>query len=350
MSNSGFSFPKFFEDSKKVLLQPKAYFSSMETQGGIGEPLIKVLIYGGIAGVFALLWSLLNLTGFTGGLFGGAIGIAAFFWAIIGAVIGVFIGGVIVLVISAIASGNTDYEPNLRIAAAIMVLLPVNAFLGFLDGISYHLGAIIGLAVNLYGLYLLYLGVTITLKGKESTAKVVSYVLAGLLVLFLIIGMATRSKLRRFAGTSSRKTDKILNEYQKAAEKMAKDYQEAAENITEELAEEYEEATEDIIEEVDKAGSFQLQVGDEEPVIDISRSDLRKQLKKLEEDGDFAVLSKGVVFLRAEPNEEGFKAEYRDNSGFYTSVDQELAFDEVEDLFLDFYNEKEDWKESIDWE
>ena len=76
MSNQGFSFNKFFEDSKKVLISPKEYFSTMEVTGGLGEPIIKALIYGAIAGVFALLWSLFHISG-AASIFGGAVGFLA---------------------------------------------------------------------------------------------------------------------------------------------------------------------------------------------------------------------------------------------------------------------------------
>jgi len=181
MSNQGFSFKKFFEDSKKALLSPKEYFSTMETTGGIGEPVVKALIYGVIAGIFALIWSLFNLS-----TFGGAVGLRALIWPIIAAVIGVFIGGVIVLIISSIAKGNSEFEPCMRVAAAIMVIMPISAFFGFLGGVRI-LSIVINLAINLYGLYLLYLAVTLVLKGDDKPAKIVSYVLGGLLILFFII-------------------------------------------------------------------------------------------------------------------------------------------------------------------
>src|SRR6056297_1269410 len=183
MSNEGFSLKKVFEESKMVLFSPKEYFSSMETSGGLGAPILKVLVYGVIAGIFALLWSVLNLSGIGGGMFGGAIGIGAFFMTIIFAVIGVFVGGVIILIISSICNGNGEFEPNMRVAAAIMVVLPINAFLGFFGGISHALDAIIGFAVNIYALYMLYTAVTRTLEGKVQPAKAVSYILGGLLVI-----------------------------------------------------------------------------------------------------------------------------------------------------------------------
>lgn len=224
MTNEGFNLNRLYQDSRKALFQPKEYFSDMPAEGGLGEPVLKALVYGAVAGIFVLLWSLLNLSGFTGGILGGAAGIAGFFGSIIGAVIGVFIGGVVVLIISAICGGNTEFEPNMRVAAAIMVLLPVNAFLGFFGAISMTLSSIISLLVNLYGIYMLYFAVQGVLKAREHSARVVSYVLGGVLVLFLIIGMATRSAVKQATGLSEKKVQEMVREYEdemeKAREKM----------------------------------------------------------------------------------------------------------------------------------
>ena len=91
MSNGTFDFNAFIKESKDVLVNPKSYFSTMKTSGGITEPLIKAVIYGAIAGVFAFLWSLLKIGAVTGGLLGGAVGIMALVGYIVVAIIGLFI-------------------------------------------------------------------------------------------------------------------------------------------------------------------------------------------------------------------------------------------------------------------
>jgi len=227
MSNQGFSFNKFFEDSKKVLISPKEYFSTMEVTGGLGEPIIKALIYGAIAGVFALLWSLFHISG-AASIFGGAVGFLALIWSIVAAVIGVFIGGVVVLIISSICKGNSEFEPNMRVAAALMVFMPISAFFGFLGGV-HLLSAVISLAINLYALYLLYIAATVTLKGEDKPAKIVSYVLGGLLILFFIIGLGTRSAVNKY----SKDVDKVFEQYQEAAEDAAKELEKAAKELEE---------------------------------------------------------------------------------------------------------------------
>jgi len=177
MSNESIDFKKILKDSRETLLNPKTYFQSMPLTGGITEPLIKAAIYGTLAGLFALLWSVLGLSALGAGLLGGAVGIMSLIWSIIAAIIGLFIGGVIMLVISAICGGNTDFEANLRVSASLMVIYPINAFLALFYGINFTLGGVIALAVSLFGIYLLYHAIIQALKGKESSVKIVAIVL-----------------------------------------------------------------------------------------------------------------------------------------------------------------------------
>jgi len=197
MSNSTFDLNGFIAESKEALLSPKTHFLNLKTAGGIVEPLIKAVIYGVVAGVIVFVWSLLGLGAVSGGFFGGAIGAMALVWYIVAAIIGLFVGAVIMLVISSICKGNTDFEANTRVVASAMVMMPVSALLGFTSGINLWLGAIVGLAVNIYTLYLLYHGLVETLKAKAETSKLVMYILAGLLVLFMLLGMGARNRVNR---------------------------------------------------------------------------------------------------------------------------------------------------------
>jgi hypothetical protein len=180
-SNGSFDFNSFINESKETILNPKSYFTALKTTGGMVEPLIKAVIYGAIAGIFTFLWGILKL-----GVAGGIVGLIGY---IIGAAIGLFIGGVVLLIISAICSGSTDFESNVRVTAPLMVLMVVNAVLGFISGFSLILGLIISFLVGLYGLWMLYNALVETLKAKEATARIVCYVLAALSLLGTISGI-----------------------------------------------------------------------------------------------------------------------------------------------------------------
>ncbi len=221
MEQTNFDLSAFFEDSKQALLKPEEYFSSMSTEGGFGPPIIKALIYGVIAGVLNLIWGFLKLSsigGAFGGMLGGAVGFLALIWSIIGALIGLFIGAVIILILVSIASGKTDFEPILHVQAALMVIMPVSAFMNVFSAIHPVLGSLLSLAVNLYLLYMLFNAMTKTLDAKVDTSKIIMYVLGGLFILFFFIGMATRRAARTFMRDFenidfSEKLDKKTNTY-----------------------------------------------------------------------------------------------------------------------------------------
>lgn len=202
--NPTFDLNAFVQESKETLLNPKAYFSGLKTSGGMAEPIIKALIYGVLAGVISFLWNLIGLGSIKAGIFGGAVGIMVLIWMVIGAVIGLFIGAVINLIISSICKGNTDFEANMRVVASVMVILPVGSLLGFISGINTTLGMIVALCVNLYGLYLLYFGLTESLKTNQGTTRTVMYVLAALFAVMMLAGIGT-----------SRRVKKYMNEFEK---------------------------------------------------------------------------------------------------------------------------------------
>lgn len=206
---ASFDFNAFIKESRETLLNPKAYFSTMRTTGGMAEPVIKALIYGVVGGVIVFLWGVLGLGGLSG-VFGAGIGAMGLVYSVIAAVIGLFIGAVVVLIISAICKGNTDFEACLRVVASVMVVFPISALLGFITGISPVFGAIIGLCVNLYALYLLYYGLTESLKANPGTTKIFMYVLAVLLVIFMIAGLSTRKKLNKYMDDLSQVNQKEL--------------------------------------------------------------------------------------------------------------------------------------------
>lgn len=197
MSNGTFDLNLFLKESKETLLNPKSYFSTMKISGGITEPLIKAVIYGTIAGIFALLWSVLRIGMITGGLFGTAFGFMVFIWAIIGAVIGLFIGAVILLIISSICGGSTDFEANVRVTAAILVILPISYFFRFASGLNIYLWMVISLLFSLYAIWMMYHGLVGALKAKPETSRIACYVLIALIVLFTIVSLGGRNRLMR---------------------------------------------------------------------------------------------------------------------------------------------------------
>jgi len=233
MSEVSFDFKKFIDETKATLLTPAEYFSVMSKTGGFGEPIIKALIYGTVAALINFLWVTLSFSavgGAFGGMLGGGVGIMGIVMSVIGAIIGLFIGGAIVLVISAICGGSTDYEANVRVTASLMVMSPVSALFGFLGGFSLWLNGIVSIAVALYGLWLLYNAVVKSLGGKEGPAKVIAIVLAVIPVLMIISGLLCMKAVSTLPGQMMKniptedqeQMKKALEEATKSLEQMNK--------------------------------------------------------------------------------------------------------------------------------
>jgi hypothetical protein len=216
MSNNIFDLKLFIRESKALLLNPKESFSSMKTSGGIAEPLIKVMIYGALAGTVALLWSFLNVGAMYGGLFGGSYGVMAFVSYVIGSIIILFAGAVILLVISAVCNGNTNYEASLRVIASLLVIMPIASFFGFTGMINPFFGWFISICIHLFSVWLLYNGLVSALKAKPETARIVMYIIAALIVLFMFIGMSLKMRTNdRLDENSSRSRNELVNDQDK---------------------------------------------------------------------------------------------------------------------------------------
>jgi hypothetical protein len=168
MSDLTFDFKAFIKESIDVLINPRSYFSTMKTTGGVTEPLIKALIYGALAGIIEFLWSVVDLGN---PIFGKLHGIMMIFWIIIGVIVGLFVGGLILMIISAILKGSKDYEASVRVNASLMVILPLSALFGFVRHLNITAGVIVNLAIGIFALYLLYHGIIETLKANPGSTK-----------------------------------------------------------------------------------------------------------------------------------------------------------------------------------
>ena len=197
MNNGTFDFNLFIKESKDCLLNPKSYFAALKITGGLIDPLIKAVIYGLIAGVFAFLWYILNLSSMTGGIMNNSAGVFIIAKYAFISVVGLFIGAVITLIISSICKGNTDFEANVRVVASILVILPISTALDFTGGINFYFGIVVSLLVNLYAFWLLYNALIETLKTKLETTKIVVYVLIGIFVVTMLLGVRKMSEANR---------------------------------------------------------------------------------------------------------------------------------------------------------
>lgn len=193
MNKLSFNLKAFIKESVDVLLNPKSYFSKMKTTGGVVEPLTKALIYGALAGIIGFLWYKAGLGSTI--LLGKAHGFMTIIWFMVIAIVVLFVGGLLLMFISALCKGSNDYETNVRVTAAVMVLMPFSVLLGFVGDLNVIAGVIVSLAINIFSLYIIYFGLTETLKANPTTAKIVIIVLVVLTALLMIIGIGTKKSV-----------------------------------------------------------------------------------------------------------------------------------------------------------
>jgi len=212
MNAESFDFKQFFADSKSALLRPTGYFLAMRTTGGIIEPLIKVIIYGFAAGILYFIWGLLNFSS-GGGLFGGAVGFMVLIWAVIGSVVMLSLFSLAIIVISSICRGSRDFEAALRVGSSIMVLMPVVALMSVIGGWNETLFMLILIVINLYGLWMLFLGLTVTLKTNVSSTRIVSLIAGVLLVVLILAGTGQAVRVTRDFMKNLKNDDRVTREW-----------------------------------------------------------------------------------------------------------------------------------------
>ena len=230
MKEGGFNFQKLIDDSKSTLLSPKAYFSSMAKEGGYIDPIIKAAAYGIIAGLISLFWSVLGLK-----VVGATSSISNIIIAPLYALIGLFIGALILLLISAICSGDTSYEANLRVAASLSLLFPINAILWFTYGINITFGSIISIVRVLYGIWLLYNSLVHALSGKEDIAKIISIILAIIPTISILGSLVCFRAVTNVTDDVIKESDKIMMELPNEQRKAIEEYRKMSEKHLEKL-------------------------------------------------------------------------------------------------------------------
>jgi hypothetical protein len=225
--------PKAIVDSfVRVLTRPSEFWASasVREQKGFGPPIAFAVAMGLVAGVVGAILALTGLGGAFGGLglmIGGAAGVAAVIITPIFYAIGCFIGGGVVYLVAAIAGGRADYEQSVRIAGYASAVGPIAALVGFIP--------LLGLVPSLYGLYLVALGVIAIEAGDRRKTFIAAGVLAGILVLFQLVGLAARSagdRLQARYGAGSeleQNMQRSTEELQRMSDQMRRAAEEAKE-------------------------------------------------------------------------------------------------------------------------
>jgi hypothetical protein len=209
MSSITFDLNIFLQESKNTLLNPNRYFSTMKISGGLSEPLIKAMAYGILTGFIYLICWLFRIKSFGAGYVGDAVGFLAFIKIIVATVLGSLIGALLLVIISTSCRGNSDYEPNLRVTASLLAVMPIYAIFSILWELNLYIGIIISFIISLYFIWIFYFGLAVALKCKQKIVKFVLYGLALIIVLFLMFNMRSGYKHENLKGEANKPSKEL---------------------------------------------------------------------------------------------------------------------------------------------
>jgi hypothetical protein len=212
-----------------VLTRPASFWDSVKGQTGLAQPLVFSAVMGLVYGVVLAIMAVVGL-GVVGGAVGGAIGAAAGvsmiilgpIFAVIG---GSFIGGAICHVVALIAGGKGNFEQSVRVASYATAVAPIAAVLAFIPVVRY--------LPSFYGLYLVALGIIALHLADRKKTFVVTGVLAGIYVLFIVVGLLIGAAART-VGSQINTQYGEGSEFQRELRKSAEEMRKAAEKMKEE--------------------------------------------------------------------------------------------------------------------
>ena len=173
-----FDFSGFLKDSRRVLQDPKGYFATMPTRGGLGDPLIRAALYGLAGGLVNLFWGIFGLRLGPMMFSHGGLGLGGLVALPIVALLSAVVGGAVFWLAAKLCGVEPEFEAALRAAAACQVLLPVRAAFNLFHAASPNLGLVLGLALAIFGAWLAYNALVQTLGAAERKARIAAIVLA----------------------------------------------------------------------------------------------------------------------------------------------------------------------------
>ncbi len=242
-TTSSFEFDKFIQNPIKLLKDPVNFYSNLKLSGGMGEPIVNVLLYGLAAGVVGLIIGMLTFSKMPNGagmIFSGGMGFVSIILSPIFSLIGLFVGAVFMLVLSAITGGSTDFESNARVSATYFSLAPISAALGIFNILTYYLTALASLAFSLYCCYLLYNALVNALKSKANGSKITAVVvgvLIGISTFGSMLAYRQVSKLDNFSKGFGKEFTDILEKNKGEIDRFGENAGKILEKINDEMEE-----------------------------------------------------------------------------------------------------------------
>ena len=196
------------------------------------------------------------------------------------------------------------------------------------------------MVISLYAIWMLFHALNGSLKSKPQSSKVLSIVLAALLVLFFFIGLGTKKAVKHY----SKNYNDVFKEMSKSSSEVSKALEKAAKNISKDL----EEASDNSLDSSEKV-AISMEQADGTITKDPGQIAVFNALGALDKDNDHLIVNMGDGFIQTAVTDNGFTIEYRDDSGYFkTKSDVELAM--VLSAFASYMQKNPMWKTLFEWE
>ncbi len=207
------------ERVKNILLTPKTEWDVIAGESTTPQQLVitYVLPLAGIAAIAGFISS--AIIGTTLGFLGGTIRVP-FVWALVAAVfhlvmsvVSVFLVGFIIDVLAPTFGGTKNLNQAIKVAAYTYTA----GWIGAVFGIIPILGALLGLLLALYGIYILYLGLPKLMKNPADktivyTIVVIVVAIVVSVIAFSVAGLITAPAMLAAGGYSSMGSPKVTYE------------------------------------------------------------------------------------------------------------------------------------------
>lgn len=174
------------ENVRKVITNPVDFYRGMDKTGGLGDPIIFVLVMAVASAILLGFFSLFGIGSMGGAMaigFGGMILLPIMFFVFS------FIGAAIMFVIWKLMGPQESYETSYRCVAYASAIYPITALAGLIP----YLGSIIGVA------WWMYLMIIASVEVHQVVQKT-AYMVLGILGAFLILtNLGSEMAARRMA-------------------------------------------------------------------------------------------------------------------------------------------------------
>jgi hypothetical protein len=155
---------KFITDMAGIILNPVRFFQGLSSDGGYGDAIFKVAMYGLMALGVNILFNLSSIT-----LVEAAYGVVAF--SVAGVLLTFAFAGLLML-FSYLSKGEMDFEIALKSVAACMFMFPV-AYAAYHLAFGYWTLYYLSLVIDLYIVFLIYTAVIYSMKGESGLSKII---------------------------------------------------------------------------------------------------------------------------------------------------------------------------------